>query len=402
MSAVSEAEINTHEEQENTQGKNSKVLPIRPQQDAPRGFYVDPREVYAKKQVRTNFGDLVELATSIREHKQKQPCLVFPKDETGKYPLYVGERRWRACLESNQMLWVIEQQEIPSGIDIKIGQLIENIERESLSPVELGHGIVELMKETDKNQEEVSKLLHVAPKFVSIHVSCCNLPPCVEDVFNAEDVTNPDTLIALKRLHEIDPDRCEKLCARASEEGLTRVVAEKALKDAKNTKEKVEAEQNREKSASFGNADQEAEKAHLKELKECGLDEESEHMELDESGEGADPDGDLDLEDPEIQASCPEASDNAQESAYPEPAGGSDPDNPYDGLITKEGWIERDPKTASILCSVMVDGKKRTGCLAIDRYDPDETIFWVRIGIDKDERYIRVPAAEVTLIKNNT
>lgn len=402
MSAVAEADIQENLDQEQAQAKKTENLPIQPQKDAPRGFFVDPREVYAKKQVRKNFGDLAELAGSIRDHKQKQPCVVFPKDDTGKYPLYVGERRWRACLESNQMLWVVEQQDIPSGTDIKIGQLIENIERESLSPIELGQGIVDLMEETNQSQEQVSKLLNVAPKFVSIHVACCNLPPCVEDAFHAEDITNPDTLVALKRLHEIDPERCEKLCARASEEGLTRAMAEKTLKDARATKGKVEAEQNKEKSASFGNADQEAEREHQRELKESGLDEKSEHMELDETGEGSDPDGELDLEDSESQASCQEASDTAQESAYPEPAGGGDPDDPYDGLVTKEGWIERDPKTASILCSVIVDGKKRTGCLAIDRYDPDETIFWVRIGIDKEERYIRVPAAEVTLIKNNT
>lgn len=399
MSAVAEPVVNEQSDQEGLTSK-AEDLPIQPEQDAPRGFFVDPRQVYAKKQVRKNFGDLVELAGSIREHKQKQPCVVFPKDETGKYPLYVGERRWRACLESNQMLWVIEEKDVPSSTDIKIGQLIENIERESLSPVEIGHGIADLIKRTKKRQSEIAEILHVAEKYISIHLTCTKLPPCVEDIFNAGDVTNPDTLSVLKRLYDEDPERCEKLCARASEEQVTRSMAEKALKDVKDTKAKVEAEQNKEKQASFGNAEQEADRQHQKELKETGLNEESEHMELDEAGEGADPDGELDLEDPQNQASCPEGDDSQGESRYPEPQGKVEQEEgTLAGVVSKEGWVEREPQYAAILCQVPYEGEDRRGILALDRYDPDQSMMWVRVTIDTDEIYTRVPASDIRLIK---
>jgi ParB family transcriptional regulator, chromosome partitioning protein len=79
---------------------------------------------------------LAELASSIREHGVLQPVLVRPvAGKPHHYQLVAGERRWRASR-------LAEQDEIPTLIEelddetaLEIG-LIENLQREDLSPLE--------------------------------------------------------------------------------------------------------------------------------------------------------------------------------------------------------------------------------------------------------------------------
>lgn len=360
-----------------------------------KAFFVDPSEVYAKKQVRIEFGDLSDLAKSIRNNKQKQPCVVFPKDQTGKYPLYVGERRWRACQEIAHPLWVVLEDDVPTDHDIQLGQLAENLDRESLSPLEIGRGIHQLMAQFNYTQKSVAERLGVSEKFVSINLGCRKLPQCVQDACLASDITDADTLITLRRLFDIDPERCEKMCARAHDERVTREGAQEALRDAKGTSDKVEAEQNKEGPATVGNVEQEADREYQQELKESGLDEAPLQAEGDEAVECR-PDGEVDLEDPESDASCKQPDINSDTSRYPTPAGDNEEDG-LAGLVTKEGWIERDPRHARLLVKTEVDGEVRAASLCIDRYDPDDSMVWVSVGVDKNTRYVRVPAESVTL-----
>lgn len=88
----------------------------------------------ATKRVRTEFGDIMQLAESIKNHGLLQPPVVT-QDTTGerKYVLVVGERRTRAMamLGNTEMPVTIFEDLDP--IDQKILELEENVMRKDLS-----------------------------------------------------------------------------------------------------------------------------------------------------------------------------------------------------------------------------------------------------------------------------
>jgi ParB family transcriptional regulator, chromosome partitioning protein len=89
-------------------------------------------------QPRMTFDDaaLAELAASIREHGVLQPILVRPfPGRPQHYQLVAGERRWRASrlAEQTEIPALIEQLDDDTALEIA---LIENLQREDLSPLE--------------------------------------------------------------------------------------------------------------------------------------------------------------------------------------------------------------------------------------------------------------------------
>lgn len=110
-----------------------------------------------KKQPRHKFDEekLNELAESIRENGIIQPITVRPLDNGG-YQIVAGERRWRASR-------IAGLEEIPVYIkkldERKTMQLalIENIQRDDLTPLEEAAAYQELMNSYDLTQAEVAK-----------------------------------------------------------------------------------------------------------------------------------------------------------------------------------------------------------------------------------------------------
>lgn len=103
--------------------------------------------------------ELIELATSIREHGLLQPVLVTlaEADEQfgSRYYLIAGERRWRAAQ-------IAGLQEIPAVVREATPQmmlelaLVENLQRSDLNPLEEARGYQMLMEEYGLTQEQVA------------------------------------------------------------------------------------------------------------------------------------------------------------------------------------------------------------------------------------------------------
>lgn len=112
---------------------------------------IDPN----KGQPRKNFNEeaLNELASSIKRHGMIQPVIVRKRDD--RYELIAGERRWRAAR-------IAGLKEIPAIIreysDSEISEiaLIENIQREDLTPIEEAKAYKTLIEEYGITQEELS------------------------------------------------------------------------------------------------------------------------------------------------------------------------------------------------------------------------------------------------------
>ncbi|MDX1679516.1 MAG: ParB/RepB/Spo0J family partition protein [Akkermansiaceae bacterium] len=106
-------------------------------------------------QPRTTFIDapLDDLVDSIRQHGVIQPLIVRKVD--GKLELIAGERRWRASKKLGlSTVPVIERE--ASDRDVLEMALIENLQREDLSPIEEAKGYVRLAKEFSMKQDEIA------------------------------------------------------------------------------------------------------------------------------------------------------------------------------------------------------------------------------------------------------
>jgi ParB family chromosome partitioning protein len=140
-------------------------------------------------QPRQNFDmvSLRELADSLGEHGVLQPVLVRPysgksKDDA-KYELIAGERRWRAAQMAgiHEVPVVIKDLTDKETLEISI---IENVQREDLSPVEEASSYKRLADEFGHTQEQVSKLVGKSRSHVTNLMRLLNLPNEVLDLID--------------------------------------------------------------------------------------------------------------------------------------------------------------------------------------------------------------------------
>ena len=103
-----------------------------------------------REQPRKNFDEdaLQELADSIKQFGLLQPILV--QDRKDYYEIIAGERRWRAAKLAGL-------KEVPVIIRNYTEQVIENIQREDLNPIEEAQAYKRLLTEFHLKQDEVAE-----------------------------------------------------------------------------------------------------------------------------------------------------------------------------------------------------------------------------------------------------
>ena len=108
-------------------------------------------------QPRTEFDrdSLQELAESIKAQGVLQPVMVRPLDDSGKFEIIAGERRWRAA----QLAGLHEIPAVVRELDDQTAMciaLIENIQREDLNPLEQARGLARLAQEFDMTHDDIA------------------------------------------------------------------------------------------------------------------------------------------------------------------------------------------------------------------------------------------------------
>src|SRR5690625_3243919 len=109
-------------------------------------------------QPRGNFrqGELEELAESLRRHGVIQPLILrSPPENSQRYQIIAGERRWRAAQIAGlhavpAILRELEDQQV---IELAI---IENVQRVDLDPVEEARGYTQLVENFGYTQEQLA------------------------------------------------------------------------------------------------------------------------------------------------------------------------------------------------------------------------------------------------------
>ena len=117
------------------------IAAIQPNPDQPRN-QIDP-------------ASLEELAASIREHGVLQPIIVRRDSEAG-YVLIAGERRWRAAQIAGLSDIPAMVTDLASDAQLAVA-LVENVQREDLSPLEEAHAYARLIDKAGLTQARVAQ-----------------------------------------------------------------------------------------------------------------------------------------------------------------------------------------------------------------------------------------------------
>ncbi|MCK5510032.1 ParB/RepB/Spo0J family partition protein [Candidatus Parcubacteria bacterium] len=100
--------------------------------------------------------DMDELVESIKEYGVIQPLIVAKKKIGDKYELIAGERRLRASKLSGLKKVPVIFRDVNEQQKLEVA-LIENIQRENLSPIDLAEAYQKLADEFNLTQEEIAK-----------------------------------------------------------------------------------------------------------------------------------------------------------------------------------------------------------------------------------------------------
>ncbi|WXU00827.1 MAG: putative chromosome-partitioning protein ParB [Catillopecten margaritatus gill symbiont] len=135
-------------------------------------------------QPRGNFDPeaLNELADSISSQGIIQP-LVVRKITYNKYEVIAGERRWRAAKIAGLTEVPVIVRKIDDQVALAIG-LIENIQRESLTPLEEAKALQQLIEDFKMTHEEISHVVGRSRSSVSNLIRLLQLSNEVKQLLN--------------------------------------------------------------------------------------------------------------------------------------------------------------------------------------------------------------------------
>lgn len=151
---------------------------------------LQPRAIFTPEQ-------LAELVDSIREHGIIQPLIV--RQSQDKYELIAGERRWRAAgiLGMANIPVIIREA---SDKDVLELALIENLQRENLSPLEEASGYMRLKTEFKMKQGDIAKRVGKSRASVANSMRLLDLSQSVQDMLGNSfiSVGHAKVLLSLK------------------------------------------------------------------------------------------------------------------------------------------------------------------------------------------------------------
>ena len=138
-----------------------------------------------------------ELKQSILEYGIIQP-LVVRKGIKG-YEIVAGERRFRAAKEAGLSTVPVIVKELTDPKMMEIA-LLENLQRENLTPIEEANAYANLMQELNVTQEELSKKLGKSRSHIANMVRLLSLPDQIIAYINNGELTmgHGRTLLGLK------------------------------------------------------------------------------------------------------------------------------------------------------------------------------------------------------------
>ncbi|MFQ5947531.1 MAG: ParB/RepB/Spo0J family partition protein [Acidimicrobiia bacterium] len=192
------------------------LLPVEPRE---RGFTtigVDQIEA-SRQQPRESFDEsaLESLAESIRQVGLLQPVLVRATEREGRYLLVAGERRWRAARLAGleEIPALVREGDEATGLT---EGLIENLQREDLSPLEEAAAYRQLLEDFGLTHEEVGSRVGKRRSSVTNALRLLQLAPVIQGMLQRGELSagHARALLGIE-----DASYAQHVAKRAAEEG---------------------------------------------------------------------------------------------------------------------------------------------------------------------------------------
>ncbi|WP_433746009.1 ParB/RepB/Spo0J family partition protein [Falsibacillus pallidus] len=144
-----------------------KVKEIRPNPYQPRKIF-DPAAIE-------------ELKESILQHGILQPIIV--RKSIKGYEIVVGERRYRAAKEAKLDKVPVVVRELSEQQMMELA-ILENLQREDLTPIEEAAAYQTLMDKLQLTQEELAKRLGKSRPHIANHIRLLSLPSAIQELIS--------------------------------------------------------------------------------------------------------------------------------------------------------------------------------------------------------------------------
>ena len=178
-------------------------------------------------QPRKNFDkqNLEDLSNSIRERGVVQPIIVRPsKNDSGKYEIVAGERRWLASQNAglNKIPAVIIEADDLKSLEFAI---VENVQRHDLNPIEEAQGYQRLMNEFGYDQDKVAKFIGKSRTHVANCIRLLSLSKEITDFIQKDLLSqgHAKVLVGLENSNLIAKKIIEKKLSVRQTEALVRL-----------------------------------------------------------------------------------------------------------------------------------------------------------------------------------
>lgn len=180
---------------------------------------------------------LSELAESIRTHGILQP-LAVRRVAGDRYQIIAGERRWRAAREAGVEKIPVYLVDADDRTVMELA-LVENLQRQDLSPIEEAEGYRTLMDDFSLKQDDVAKRVGKSRPAIANALRLLSLSPNVRDLVasGALSVGHAKALLALT-----DAEQQKRTAELVLEKGYsvrqTELLIKKILQDSLRAQEK--------------------------------------------------------------------------------------------------------------------------------------------------------------------
>lgn len=167
-------------------------------------------------QPRKRFDDksLRELSDSIKENGVFQPIIV--RKSVNGYEIIAGERRYRASklAKKKTIPAIVRKFDESQMMEVAV---LENLQREDLTPLEEAQAYEMLQKNLGLTQEEVSKRMGKSRPYIANYLRLLTLPSKTKRLLQHGDLSmgQARTLLGLK-----DKDKIDALAKRVAKEGM--------------------------------------------------------------------------------------------------------------------------------------------------------------------------------------
>ena len=186
----------------------SDVAKVHKRAEQPSGItenLIRMEDIIVGENVRTKIDEesLKGLAASIASLGQQTAISVRPDPEQkGKWIIVTGERRYRAMqsLGKTEIKAIID-----NGENIRVKQLVENIQREDMNLLDIGLALKTYIQETGSTQEQVATLIGKSRRFVHRALSVVDLPDAVKELCTRNILRDATGLDLLSRLINDNP-----------------------------------------------------------------------------------------------------------------------------------------------------------------------------------------------------